>query len=65
MKNKFEIRCQYCGNSWQINYMPNSKIFCPKCTDSDLKIADISQKVDYYIGCPPFPKDDYSDGWPM
>jgi hypothetical protein len=57
MSNKFGLSCRYCGFYWEVNYNPSDKIYCLKCRDSHVKVINIStDKVDYYIGCPPFEK---------
>lgn len=53
--NKYELICQYCGKNWEINYDPKSKLYCVDCRDSNIRVKVIAtDRVDYYIGCPPF-----------
>ena len=55
--NRYRLICQYCDNNWEANYVPNQKVFCSKCGDSHIRVIDIGhERVDYYIGCPPFPE---------
>lgn len=56
--NRYELTCRYCGNYWETNYYPQSKVHCDKCQDTDLKVVDRStDKIDYYQGCPDFEED--------
>ncbi len=60
--NQFELTCQYCGHSWEINYIPQEMVYCQICGDSNVRAKNIAaEKVDYYIGSPPFEKVD--DKW--
>lgn len=52
--NKYELICQYCAYSWQIIYLPEEKVYCLKCRDSNIQIIKLSDRIDYYQGCPPF-----------
>ena len=65
--NDYFLTCQYCGNSWETNYIPRDRVYCSKCNDSAIKIKERSkEKVDFYEGCPPFPeKPTKDDGWPF
>lgn len=56
--NAYKIICEYCNFSWEVNYVTKDRIFCTVCNDPNLRIIDLaSTKIDYYQGCPPFPKD--------
>ncbi len=60
--NKYELICEYCNNSWQINYIPKDPVYCSKCKDRKIRIKDLKTDiVDYYIGCPPFEETDKMD----
>ena len=64
--------CRYCGKEWEeSNYSEFylSRLQCRVCKDKNIKLKKIEDsKVDYYVGCPDFPKkedkkeevDDYS-----
>lgn len=56
--NKYELICQYCGNSWEINYTPKERIFCTRCKDPDIVAKDIAkERIDYYSGARQFPSE--------
>lgn len=60
--NKYELICQYCNYSWQINYVPNEFVYCSKCRDKNIRIKDLNaETVDYYVGCPPFEEPEKMD----
>jgi hypothetical protein len=60
--NRYELICLYCNNIWQINYVPKEKIYCSKCNDTNIRAIDLAkERIDQYIGCPPFP--DEREGW--
>lgn len=60
--NLYELSCYYCGYSWQINYEPRDTIYCIKCKDKNLRLINIAtQKVNYYVGSPPFPEKEKED----
>lgn len=51
--------CRYCNNKWEA--LVNSKeaveyMSCGICGDGSLEVrdADKVEKIDYYMGCPPF-----------
>lgn len=52
--------CTYCGKKWErtvygISNVENER--CSKCGDTKIEVRDNSKsKVDYYSGCPAFPK---------
>lgn len=54
------LTCRYCGNKWEA--FANSKeaveyMSCGICGDTGVEVRDATkvQKIDYYVGCPPFP----------
>ena len=57
---RLQIICNYCDHKWSLNVYskPNLKsIQCNKCMDKNIKMRDLNEAaVDYYIGCPEFPK---------
>lgn len=63
--NEYRLVCQYCDESWEINYFPHKEIYCSKCKDTNIKIVKLStDKIDYYVGCPPFPEKPKKNEWP-
>jgi hypothetical protein len=62
------LECLYCGHKWEknaYNAISLESERCPRCKDSNLKVKELSKsKVDYYVGCPPFPKKEEDSGWP-
>lgn len=51
--------CRYCNSKWEA--FANSKqsiedMKCDVCGDTSLEVRDASkvEKIDYYVGCPPF-----------
>lgn len=53
--NKYGLICEYCDYSWQINYKPDSFLYCLKCSDKNIRIFSLaSSKIDYYSGSPEF-----------
>ena len=54
----FELICQYCNYSWSINFTPKEPINCVKCNDTNIRAIRLSDKIDYYVGCPPFKEKD-------
>lgn len=64
MTNRYELTCQYCGYSWEIQYAPNGTIYCHKCKDSSIKAKDLHRdKIDYYAGSPPFEEKEDKEFW--
>lgn len=61
---RYFLECMYCGNKWEENYIyPSDMPKCKQCGDKNIKVRDNARdKIDYYQGSPPFPKDD--DGYP-
>lgn len=55
MKDKYELICDYCNHSWKIDYRPQYKLNCLRCNDRNIRAIDLSSKIDYYAGSPPFP----------
>lgn len=54
---KMLLICKYCDHHWQHYVYDDSKTICPVCGDKNIRFKDMNDtKVDYYIGCPPFPK---------
>lgn len=57
---RIHLECIYCGHIWdRLIYSEDqiSKIKCIKCGDRKLKVKDYKDnKLDSYIGCPPFPE---------
>lgn len=63
--NKYEFICKYCNYSWEVNYIPQQDIYCAVCNDKNIRVRDVSERVDAYKGCPPFPEDDSFDAWEL
>jgi len=60
---KVEITCTYCGHIWvETVYgkydLENKRCTNGECKDRRLVVKDIASKIDYYVGCPPFPEKD-------
>lgn len=56
------LECLYCGHKWLKTYWTRptkGSERCSICNDSRLKIREVNpaDKIDYYVGCPPFPED--------
>lgn len=54
---KIRVICNYCNNEWtQYGTKLIEDLYCTKCEETkDLRIMqNLSESVDYYIGCPPF-----------
>jgi hypothetical protein len=63
MTNRYSLVCLYCNNEWGINYVPKDEVYCGKCKDSNIRVIDnLKEKVDPYMGCPPFPEKTDSGG---
>ena len=57
---KVQLECTYCGHRWIKSVYNKDSLFgelCPhgKCKCKRLIFRDISEKIDYYKGAPPFP----------
>lgn len=57
---KIHFECRYCGKKWTEQvYREPEGTRCGVCHDRNLKLTKPEDsKVDYYIGCPSFPKND-------
>ena len=62
--NKYELICQYCNNTWQVNYIGKDPVRCGICKDSNIRVIDLARdRADYYIGCPAFEDEPDLDKW--
>lgn len=63
---KVSLECTYCGHKW-IETIYHKSVIDGKtcshgtCRHKQLIVRDLNDKVDYYKGCPPFPKKE--DRW--
>lgn len=56
--SRYELSCQYCGHTRIIERKPTEKdVHCFICNDRYVRAEDLSSKIDYYAGSPPFPKE--------
>lgn len=54
-----ELSCQYCGFAWHAQAYSKESIdsmSCDKCGDTSLTVKPLTNKIDYYQGCPEFPE---------
>lgn len=55
----YNLQCNYCGHKWTEFFMNQRSLDhskCDICKDTGLTVREArSEKVDYYVGCPPFP----------
>lgn len=57
---KVSLECTYCGHKWEKTVYNQSSLegmSCEhgNCKHKELKVKDLSSKIDYYQGSPPFP----------
>ena len=63
--NRFELICQYCNHSWDVNYAPQDIVYCKICKDPNIRVIDRAvEKIDYYMGAKPFPEK-YEKTWDL
>lgn len=69
---KVSMECTYCGHQWTETVYNRDSIENKRCTHgncrhTELKVRDLSSKIDYYQGSPPFPLTQVKiDGfWPI
>jgi transcription elongation factor Elf1 len=66
---KVSLECTYCGHKW-IETVYNQRSIedkvCPNgnCRHKELKVKDLSSKIDYYQGSPPFQPSSIEIEWP-
>lgn len=60
--SRFELNCNYCGHTWQIDFMPEDYINCAKCKDGNIRVTNSeNNKIDAYAGSPPFVEQEEED----
>lgn len=68
---KISLECTYCGHIWvetvyNQHSMDGKSCSNGNCKHKELKVRDLSSKIDYYKGSPPFPITFKPSGyWPM
>lgn len=66
---RVSIECTYCGHIWtetvyNRDTLQDKRYNYGNCRHSILKVKDLSNKIDYYQGCPDFPPELADNGWP-
>lgn len=56
---RIHLSCRYCGAKWEAfanNKQSIEDMKCVICGDTTLEVRDATkvEKIDYYMGCPPF-----------